>query len=99
MFYNNLISIPILIIASFAFEDWGAANLEQNLYIQLTSLLTLSPADHRNRLLFAILVSGFSSVFISYCTAWCLRVTSSTTYRYIPFENSKLTIQYGRRSE
>jgi len=69
MFYNNLISIPILVVASFAFEDWGAANLEQNF-----------PADHRNRLLFAIIVSGFSSVFISYCTAWCLRVTSSTTY-------------------
>jgi hypothetical protein len=32
MFYNNLISIPILLVASFAFEDWGAANLEQNLY-------------------------------------------------------------------
>jgi GDP-mannose transporter len=32
MFYNNLISIPVLVVASFAFEDWGAANLEQNLY-------------------------------------------------------------------
>ena len=32
MFYNNLISIPILIVASFAFEDWGVANLHQNLY-------------------------------------------------------------------
>jgi hypothetical protein len=35
MFYNNLISIPILIVASFAFEDWGAANLAQNLYTSL----------------------------------------------------------------
>ena len=84
MFYNNLISIPILMIASFAFEDWGAANLEQNLYFPLSNQLTdNSPADHRNRLLFAIVVSGFSSVFISYCTAWCIRVTSSTTYRYV----------------
>jgi GDP-mannose transporter len=32
MFFNNLISIPILVVSSFAFEDWGAANLEQNLY-------------------------------------------------------------------
>lgn len=31
MFYNNLLSIPILIIASFAFEDWGVTNLEHNL--------------------------------------------------------------------
>lgn len=38
MFYNNLISIPILVVASFAFEDWGAANLEQNLYsLQFTT--------------------------------------------------------------
>lgn len=86
MFYNNLISIPILVVASFAFEDWGAANLEQNLYFPRCSQLTdNSPADHRSRLLFAILISGFSSVFISYCTAWCLRVTSSTTYRYVLF--------------
>ena len=85
MFYNNLLSIPILMVASFAFEDWGAANIEQNLYHPYQFMtLTRSPADTRNRLFVAILVSGFSAVFISYCTAWCLRVTSSTTYRFAP---------------
>jgi GDP-mannose transporter len=39
MFYNNLISIPILVVASFAFEDWGTANLEQNLYIALYAFM------------------------------------------------------------
>src|SRR4051812_4520097 len=27
--------------------------------------------------------SGAAAVFISYTTAWCIRVTSSTTYRYV----------------
>lgn len=44
MFYNNLISIPILIVASFAFEDWGAANLAQNLYSLYKTLLTYQPS-------------------------------------------------------
>jgi len=83
MFYNNLLSIPILVAASFTFEDWGADNLIKNLYPAKSVFTTNpSPADSRNRLIFAILVSGFSSVFISYCTAWCIRVTSSTTYSY-----------------
>jgi len=84
MFYNNLLSIPILMVASFVIEDWGASNIGQNLYHPDPFVtLTCSPADTRNRLFFAILVSGFSAVFISYCTAWCLRVTSSTTYRFV----------------
>lgn len=34
-------------------------------------------------LLFAIAFSGAAAVGISYTTAWCVRVTSSTTYRYV----------------
>jgi len=83
MFYNNLLSIPILIAASFTFEDWGGENVAKNLYPTKSLLIANpSPAESRNSLIFAILVSGFSSVFISYCTAWCIRVTSSTTYSY-----------------
>ena len=41
MFYNNLISIPILVVASFAFEDWGGANLEQNLYVNYGELTNM----------------------------------------------------------
>lgn len=31
MFYNNLLSIPVLAIASLIAEDWSAANLVRNL--------------------------------------------------------------------
>lgn len=41
-----------------------------------------SPSDARNVLLFAIAFSGAAAVGISFTTAWCIRVTSSTTYRY-----------------
>jgi GDP-mannose transporter len=84
MFYNNLLSIPILVVASILFEDWSGMNMAHNLYTLCWGGFNCSPADTRDRLLFAILISGFSAVFISYCTAWCLRVTSSTTYRFAP---------------
>jgi GDP-mannose transporter len=34
MFYNNLLSIPILIVFSLVVEDWSVANLERNLSVQ-----------------------------------------------------------------
>ena len=40
-----------------------------------------SPEETRNFLLFSIAFSGAAAVGISYTTAWCVRVTSSTTYR------------------
>ncbi|ETW78951.1 hypothetical protein HETIRDRAFT_478240 [Heterobasidion irregulare TC 32-1] len=72
MFYNNLLSIPVLIIFSFIVEDWGSANLVRNF-----------PPETRNLLLFAIAFSGAAAVSISYTTAWCIRVTSSTTYSMV----------------
>jgi len=72
MFYNNLLSIPVLIICSLIAEDWNYANLDRNF-----------PRDARNFLLFAIAFSGAAAVGISYTTAWCVRVTSSTTYSMV----------------
>ncbi|KAI0305939.1 hypothetical protein B0F90DRAFT_1808500 [Multifurca ochricompacta] len=69
MFYNNLLSIPVLALFSFVVEDWGSDSLNRNF-----------PPDTRNLLLFAIAFSGAAAVGISYTTAWCIRVTSSTTY-------------------
>jgi GDP-mannose transporter len=77
MFYNNLLSIPVLAVFSFLVEDWGYDNLNRNF-----------PEETRNLLLFAIAFSGAAAVFISYTTAWCVRVTSSTTYRYCTFSYS-----------
>lgn len=72
MYYNNLLSIPVLLICSFIFEDWSAANLAVNF-----------PAENRAATIFAMIFSGASSVGISYCSAWCVRVTSSTTYSMV----------------
>lgn len=35
MFYNNLLSIPVLFIFSLVIEDWGAASFSRNLYVSL----------------------------------------------------------------
>lgn len=31
MFYNNLLSIPVLLVFSVLVEDWGSSNLARNL--------------------------------------------------------------------
>jgi len=72
MFYNNFLSIPVLVVFSFMIEDWGWENLNLNF-----------PAESRNVLLSAIGFSGAAAVGISYTTAWCLRSTSSTTYSMV----------------
>lgn len=72
MFYNNLLSIPILFIFSLLIEDWSSANINRNF-----------PEAERNSLFIAMIFSGLSSVFISYTSAWCVRVTSSTTYSMV----------------
>ena len=72
MFYNNLLTIPILLVASLVVEDWSALNIAKNF-----------PKETRNAIGMAIFFSGLSSVFISYTSAWCVRVTSSTTYSMV----------------
>ncbi|RXK37897.1 GDP-mannose transporter 1 [Tremella mesenterica] len=72
MFYNNLLSIPILVVFSVLIEDWGAESISLNF-----------PASNRVALLSAIALSGAGAVFISYSTAWCVRVCGSTTYSMV----------------
>ena len=72
MYYNNLLSIPILLICSLFLENWSSANVALNF-----------PAAQRNSIISAMIFSGLSSVFISYTSAWCVRVTSSTTYSMV----------------
>lgn len=36
MFYNNLLSVPVLIVFSLIFEDWGSENLARNLCVPLS---------------------------------------------------------------
>jgi GDP-mannose transporter len=72
MYYNNLLTIPILLLSSLFVEDWSSANLARNF-----------PPEQRNNIILAMVISGLSSVFISYTSAWCVRVTSSTTYSMV----------------
>ncbi|WFD29938.1 GDP-mannose transporter into the lumen of the Golgi [Malassezia sp. CBS 17886] len=72
MFYNNLLSIPVLAVMSLAVENWSASTLQRNF-----------PEDRRMSLILAIIFSGSCAVFISYTTAWCIRTTSSTTYSMV----------------
>ena len=72
MFYNNLLTIPVLIVFSLLFEDWSNDNLIKNF-----------PVETRNALFIGMIYSGLAAIFISYCSAWCIRVTSSTTYSMV----------------
>jgi GDP-mannose transporter len=72
MYYNNLLTIPILLVASILVEDWSAANIQKNF-----------PPEQRNTVITVMIISGLSSVFISYTSAWAVRVTSSTTYSMV----------------
>jgi len=72
MFYNNLLTIPVLILCSLLFEDWNSDNVSKNF-----------PLESRNHLIIGMIYSGLATIFISYCSAWCIRVTSSTTYSMV----------------
>lgn len=89
MFYNNLLSIPILLVFSLIAEDWSTENVTRNF-----------PPAEKNSLIIAMIFSGLSTVAISYASAWCVRVTSSTTYRFVITVSTcpqTLTfMQYGR---
>lgn len=72
MFFNNLLSIPVLLVMSLLVENWSKETFEHNF-----------PAERRTSLIIAVFLSGTGGVFISYTTAWCIRVTSSTTYSMV----------------
>ncbi|KAE9569029.1 GDP-mannose transporter [Colletotrichum fructicola] len=69
MFYNNLLTIPVLLSCSLMVEDWSAANLAKNF-----------PDSSRHSIIAGMIYSGLGAITISYSSAWCIRVTSSTTY-------------------
>ncbi|KAJ3087704.1 GDP-mannose transporter into the lumen of the Golgi, partial [Physocladia obscura] len=74
VYFNNLLSIPVLIICSLLFE--GSAFAES--YARF-----VDPGDESDSLFWlvtAITISSISAFAISYGTSWCVRVTSSTTY-------------------
>jgi len=72
MYYNNLLTIPVLLVCGLLSEDWSLTNLARNF-----------PPESRNRMILGMIYSGLGAIFISYCSAWCIRVTSSTTYSMV----------------
>ncbi|KAI5457916.1 hypothetical protein BGZ63DRAFT_363818 [Mariannaea sp. PMI_226] len=72
MYYNNLLTIPVLVVCSLLLEDWSSDNFAKNF-----------PVESRNRIIMGMIYSGLGAIFISYCSAWCIRVTSSTTYSMV----------------
>ena len=69
MFYNNLLTIPILIVCSLIVEDWSSRNVGKNF-----------PVESRDKVIFAMVITGLGTIFISYASAWCVRATSAATY-------------------
>ena len=61
MFYNNFLTIPIIIVLTFLVEDWSGENLARNF-----------PVESRNNLLLGMVYSGLCAIFISYAV-FCLK--------------------------
>ncbi|KAI8621827.1 hypothetical protein BC830DRAFT_1092421 [Chytriomyces sp. MP71] len=77
VFFNNLLSIPVLLVLSLFFEGSGAAD---------TYVRFINPGEEGDSffwLMFAITVSSVSAFAISYASSWCVRVTSSTTFSMV----------------
>jgi len=73
--YNHVLGLPILVVGSVVFDDWGSFASE---YLGNGSLV-----HQRTHLLIAIAFSSISAFAISYATSWCLRVSTSTTYSMV----------------
>ncbi|KAH6561253.1 hypothetical protein BASA50_000264 [Batrachochytrium salamandrivorans] len=76
VFYNNLLSIPTLVLFSLINELPEATRLYERYYGAESDQY----ASEFYGLSAGILVSSVAAFAISYSTSWCVRVTSSTTY-------------------
>ncbi|KAH8695306.1 hypothetical protein BGW36DRAFT_298884 [Talaromyces proteolyticus] len=72
MFYDNLLSIPVLLSLTMVIDDWSSENINKNF-----------PLAERHAIIIVMVLSGLSSILISYTSAWCIRATSSTTYSMV----------------
>ena len=72
--YNNVLSLPVLMVLSLGFEDWGGF---------VHKLVYENTVGMNVKLGLSMILSGFAGFFISFTTAWCLRVSPSTTYSMV----------------
>eukprot|EP00842_Homolaphlyctis_polyrhiza_P000897 jgi/Hompol1/1808/HPOL_001615-RA len=76
VFYNNLLSVPTLLIL-FLFNELPEAARVYNRYY---GAQRDENASEFYGLVTGLIVNSVSAFGISYCTSWCFRVTSSTTF-------------------
>lgn len=74
VYFNNLLTFPIFITMSFILEDWSKLH---EFYAATEN------SEKLTSLIRALVISGFSAFAISYTSAWCIRVTNSTTYSMV----------------
>ncbi|KAK4650102.1 GDP-mannose transporter into the lumen of the Golgi [Podospora pseudocomata] len=86
------------VIKKMNFKDYDSkflARLRRSKYSRLTpnSHVLQQPPYHprlgcllpatKNKLMIGMVYSGLAAIFISYCSSWCIRITSSTTYSMV----------------
>ncbi|KAJ2664860.1 GDP-mannose transporter into the lumen of the Golgi [Coemansia sp. RSA 1200] len=74
VYFNNLLTLPLYIVLSLVQENWPG-------FVVYYSDKTNS--DELSLFVRGMLISGVAAFAISYCSPWCLRTTSSTTYSMI----------------
>ncbi|ORX47942.1 hypothetical protein BCR36DRAFT_584635 [Piromyces finnis] len=82
VFYNNLISVPILILCSLVAESGYISEYKAYYFPEDPTLYETRHSEFVG-LCTGILISSIASFAISYCSSWCVRVTSSTTYSMV----------------
>lgn len=83
VFYNNLISVPILVICSLVAESGYISEYKEYYFPPKDSEIYEIRHSEFVGLCTGILISSIAAFAISYCSSWCVRVTSSTTYSMV----------------
>ncbi|KAJ2782127.1 GDP-mannose transporter into the lumen of the Golgi [Coemansia javaensis] len=74
VYFNNLLTLPLYAVLSLVQENWSGF---------FEYYADKANADELASFVRGSLVSGIAAFAISYCSPWCLRTTSSTTYSMI----------------
>ncbi|KAJ1731602.1 GDP-mannose transporter into the lumen of the Golgi [Coemansia biformis] len=74
VYFNNLLTLPLYAVLSLIQENWAG-------FFEYYG--DKANADELGSFVRGSLVSGVAAFAISYCSPWCLRTTSSTTYSMI----------------
>lgn len=64
--------MPVLLTCSLLLEDWSLKNITLNF-----------PPERRRSQIIAMSYAGVATVYMSYASAWCIRITTSTTYSMV----------------